>query len=377
MKRLIALAVIATVAVAACGSSKKSTTGSTTTAVSGSPTTASGGSPSTGNPSSPVTISEAGSSLLYPFLQVLESPLTAAYSNISLAPAAGGSGKGISDAIAGTVEMGGSDAYLSSSEISAHPGLQNIPIAISSQAVNYNLPGFSNLKLSGNVIAEMYQGKITKWNDPAIASLNPGVNLPSTGVVPVRRVDSSGDTFIFTSFLSATNQSWSSGPSLGTTVTWPAVASEQTASGNPGMVQTCHTTPGCIAYIGISAESKATTAGLEEAMLQNQAGSFVQPSSATVESAVAAGSSNIPANLAAPLIYESGAQSYPIVNFEYLVVKSTQSSSDVAQAIRTFLSWAISPTGGNSPTYLAKEHFQPLPTSVVPAVQAAIAKIQG
>ena len=331
----------------------------------------------TGNPASAVTLNEDGSSLLYPYLQELETPLKAAYSNVTLSAAPGGSGKGISDAIAGTVQMGGSDAYLSSSEFTAHPSLLNVPIAISSQAVNYNLKGITNLKLSGDVIAKIYEGSITKWNDPAIAALNPGVTLPAQGIVPVHRVDSSGDTFIFTSFLSATNSTWSNGPSIGTTVSWPSVSSAITAQGNPGMVQTCSTTPGCIAYIGISAESTAQTAGLGEAELQNKDGNFVLPSSSTVDSAVSAGATGIPSNLAAPLIYESGAQSYPIVNFEYIVVNKTQSSSDTAQAIRDFLSFAISTTGGSSSTYLSKDQFEALPSSVLPQVQSAIASIGG
>lgn len=328
-----------------------------------------------GNPTSAVTLNEDGSSLLYPFLQELVTPLHTAYSNITLAPAPGGSGKGISDAISGTVQMGGSDAYLSPGQISANPGLMNIPIAISAQAVNYNLPGVSNLKLSGAVLAKIYEGKIGKWNDPAIASLNSGVSLPATTIVPVRRVDSSGDTFIFTSFLSATSTDWQNGPAFGTTVTWPAAAGELTASGNPGMVQTCKATPGCVAYVGVSAEASAQQAGLGEAMLQNKSGSFLQPTSDTITAAVTAGSSNVPENLAAPLIYEDGAQSYPIVNFEYIVVKSTQSSADTAKAIRTFLSWAIDPSGGSTSQFLQKENFVALPDTVVSKVKAAIAKI--
>jgi phosphate transport system substrate-binding protein len=331
--------------------------------------------PSTSNPSSAQTLSESGSSLLYPFLQVLVTPLKTQFSNVTLAPSAGGSGKGITDAIAGTVQMGGSDAYLSNGQLQANPGLMNIPIAISSQAVNYNLPGVTNLKLTGDVIAKMYQGTITKWNNQAIASLNPGVTLPATTIVPVRRVDSSGDTFIFTSFLSATNSTWQAGPAFGTTVTWPAAAGELTANGNPGMVQTCKATPGCIAYVGISAEASAQSAGLGEAMLQNKSGNYVLPTSSTVNAAVTAGSGSIPANLAAPLIYESGAQSYPIVNFEYIIVKSKQTSADTALAIRDFLAWAIDPNGGSNPTYLAKEQFVALPSSVIPKVNAAIASI--
>jgi len=376
LKRLIPFAVLATLAIAACGSSSKSTT-ATTTSAGTTPTTVSTGALNVGNPASAVTLTEDGSSLLYPFLQELEPAVHTAYSNITLSPAAGGSGKGISDAEAGNVLMGGSDAYLSAADIAKYPGLLNIPIAISSQAVNYNLPGIKNLKLSGNIIAQIYQGTITKWNDPAITALNPGVTLPATTIVPVRRVDGSGDTFIFTSFLSDTNAKWQSGPSIGTTVTWPSVSNELTADGNPGMVQTCHATAGCIAYIGISSESAALTAGLGEAELQNEAMNFVQPTPATINAAVAVGSGNVPADLAAPLIYESGAQSYPIVNFEYLVVKTTQSSAAVAQAIRTFLVWASLPTGGSTPTFLAKKDFEALPTSVVAKADTVIATITG
>lgn len=380
LKLLVAIPLLLSAAtLAACGSSSpsKSSTATTTpkaTSSTMSPTTTSA-TVTTGNPTSPVTLNEDGSSLLYPFLQELVTPLKTAYPNITLAPAPGGSGKGISDAISGTVQFGGSDAYLNSGETSANPGLMNVPVVVSAQAVNYNLPGVSNLKVSGNVLAQIYEGKITKWNDSAIAALNPGVKLPSTTIVPVRRVDSSGDTFLFTSFLSATNPSWASGPAEGTTVTWPAVSNELTADGNPGMVQTCKATPGCVAYIGVSAEASAQAAGLGEAMLQNKSGDYLQPNATDITAAANAGSADVPASLAQSLIYEPGAQSYPIVNFEYIIVKSTQSSAALAGAIRTFLAWTISPSGGSQASYLAKEDFVALPSTVVPAVTAAIAKI--
>ncbi len=386
MKRLIPLAVIACVALAACGGSSHSSSSATTNP---SATTTPGdtsapsatGAPSavanlnTGNPASRVILNEDGSSLLYPFLQELVTPLRTTYANISLSPAAGGSGKGISDAINGTVQMGGSDAYLSPGQMSANPGLQNIPIVVSAQAVNYNLPGIKNLKLTGNVLAEIYTGKITKWNDPAITALNPGVTLPATGIIPVRRVDSSGDTFLFTSFLDQTNTAWANGPAFGTTITWPPVASEVTAHGNPGMVQTCKATPGCVAYVGVSAEASAQAAGLGEAMLQNKSGAYLQPTAANITAAADAGATSMPANLAVSLIYQPGTTSYPIVNFEYIVVKDSQHRADVSKAIRTFLAWTQSSTGGSAPQYLAKANFVALPASTVPAIQAVIAKI--
>jgi phosphate transport system substrate-binding protein len=376
VKKLMFVAVAVAIAAAACSSSSKSTSSGATTTTSH-PSSGASATPVTGNPSSAVTLTSSGSTLLLPYLQTLATPLHAAFPNITLQPSGGGSGKGISDAIAGTVNMGASDAYLSSAQRTQNPGLANIPIAVSSQAVDYNLSGVSTpLKLTGNVIAEMYQGSIKTWNDPQIAKLNPGVSLPSTNVVPVRRVDSSGDTFIFTSFLTATNSAWNSGPNLGTTVNWPPVTGELTASGNPGMVQTCHSTPGCIAYIGISSQPAAQQAGLGEAMLQAKAGQFVTPTAANVLNAVNNSTSNVPANLSASLIYAPGAYSYPIVNFEYMIVKDSQPNANTSGAIRTFLAWAISPSGGATPANLSKEGFVALPGAVIPKVNTAIAAIK-
>src|SRR5580698_1213497 len=269
------IALLGTLAVVACGGT--STTPTATT--SGTPKPA-----ATGNPTTSVTLSESGSSLLLPFLQELVSPLTAAYPNITLAPAGGGSGKGITDAIAGNSLLGGTDAYLSPAQFSANPSLANIPVAVSAQGVWFNLPGIKSLKLSGDVLAKIYSGTIKTWNDPAIAALNSGVSLPATTIVPLVRQGSAGDTFLFTSFLSATNSTWSNGPGFGTTVTWPKVAGEGSASSNPGMVAACKT--GCIAYIGVSASAAATSAGLGEAMLENKAGDFLTPSASTISAAV-------------------------------------------------------------------------------------------
>ncbi len=330
----------------------------------------------TGNPTSNVVLNEAGSTLIYPYLQVLAPKLHDAYSHIYLDPGPGGSGKGISDAIAGLTPLGGSDAYLSTGILKANPGLLNIPIAISAQAVNYNVPGVGNhLKISGTVLAQIYQGKVTRWNDKAIAALNPGVKLPAMRIVPVRRVDASGDTFIFTSLLSATNKTWATKVSFGTTVSWPPVSNELTANGNPGMIQVCHSTPGCVAYIGVSVEATALKQGLKEALLQNRAGHFVLPTHPNIEAAVAAGAGSTPANLAKSLIYEPGANAYPIINFEYLIVKSRQPSYETALAIRTFLTWAISSTGGATPKNLSVVGFAALPQVVLSKVGAAINRV--
>ena len=336
----------------------------------------------TANPTSAVTLHEDGSSLIYPYLLALAPELPTAYSNITLSPASGGSGKGQTDAIAGNVQMGGSDAFLSSSQFSSNPGLMNIPIAVSAQAVNYNVPGLvlpsgqTGLHLSGCILANMYMGKITNWNDPSIAALNPGSKLPNLPIVPIHRVDASGDTFIFTSFLTDTNSAWASGPSFGTLVSWPT-ASQISANGNPAMVQACSANPGCVAYIGVSVEAQASSAGLGEALLQNQSGNFVLPTGTNMASSVSAGASKIPADLAVSLIYQKGADSYPIVNFEYLVVKKTQPSADIATAIKDFFSWALSSSGGATPANLGTVGFIALPSNALPGVDAEVDSITG
>ena len=403
---LFAAALVASgLALAACGSTSTSTGGSQakttqaktstltckTSAVansgaanapSGSPAPTSAASIPTANPAAPVTLHEDGSSLIYPYLLALGPELPKAYSNITLSPASGGSGKGQTDAIAGNVQMGGSDAFLSSSQFSANPGLMNIPIAVSAQAVNYNVPGLvlpsgqTGLHLSGCILANMYMGKITNWDDSSIAALNPGAKLPNLPIVPIHRVDGSGDTFIFTSFLSDTNRAWASGPSFGTLVSWPT-ASQVSADGNPAMVQACSANPGCVAYIGVSVESQASSAGLGEALLQNQSGNFVLPTGTNMASSVSAGAGRIPADLAVSLIYQKGADSYPIVNFEYLVVKKTQTSAATATAIKDFFSWALSPTGGATPANLGTVGFIALPSNALPGVDAEVDSITG
>lgn len=143
------------------------------------------------------------------------------------------------------------------------------------------------------------------------------------------------------------------------------------------MVQACSSNPGCVAYIGVSVESQASSAGLGEALLQNQSGNFVLPTGINMASSVSAGAGKIPADLAVSLIYQKGADSYPIVNFEYLVVKKTQPSADTATAIKDFFAWALSSTGGATAANLGTVGFIALPSSALPGVDAEVNSITG
>src|SRR5262249_46819363 len=171
-----------------------------------------------------------------------------------------GSGKGIAAATAGTVDIGASDAFLSSGDLVTNPAMLNIPLAVSAQQVNYNVPGLrpaTHLRLNGEVLAEMYRGAITSWNDPRIAALNPREQLPPTRAVPLPRVESPGDTCLFTSYLSTQDAAWDRVTGYSTTVAWPPVPGARAETGNTGMVAGCKATPGCVAYVGIAYLSSA------------------------------------------------------------------------------------------------------------------------
>jgi phosphate transport system substrate-binding protein len=331
----------------------------------------------------PTVITETGSTLLYPLM----GEWTEAYQKqfvtsgakpapiVTIETGGTGSGTGIADATTGTVDIGASDAYLSGSDLSADPHLLNIALAISAQQVNYNLPTVKTpLKLNGTVLAGIYTGKITKWNAPQIASLNPGVKLPSMTIVPLRRLDSSGDTFLFTSYLNAQDSSAWSASNVSTTVSWPAVKGELSETGNGGMVTGCQSTPGCIAYIGISYLSKTQAAGLGQAELQNKAGKFEAPVPAAITATADAETASTPKSETLSMIDGSAPTGYPIVNYEYAIVSTNQSNGIVAEDIRAFLHWAVH-TGQSGTTYLDAVNFQPLPASVVTLSDNQIAKI--
>ncbi len=324
-----------------------------------------------------VTLLETGSSLLYPLFNLWVPKYTAMHPGVRITTQSTGSGTGIAQAISGVAQIGASDAYMSSAQLKKDPGILNIPLAISAQTVNYNVPGLNNanLKLSGPVLAGIYSGKIRHWNDPAIAKINPGVTLPSQGIVPIHRTDGSGDTFIFSQYLAASDSDWADNVGYGTTLSWPPVQGGIGAIGNPGMVQACGQTPGSLAYIGVSYAAQITKAGLGTALLQNRAGNFVLPNPTTVGAAVAALEDKTPADQRISLIFAPGENSYPIINYEYAIVNSRQASSDIAAAVRDFLTWAVDPAGGSTPEFLGVVHFLSLPEKIAALSKAQIAKI--
>ncbi len=325
-----------------------------------------------------VTVSETGSTLLYPLFQAWIAGYKSVAPDVTITAAGTGSGAGEKAALDGSVRIGASDAYLSDRVAEQNPQILDIPLAISAQTINYNLPGLngSNIKIDGPTLAAIYAGKITQWDDPAIKAMNPGAALPHQQIVPVRRADGSGDTFIFTQFLDFSAETWENNPGYGTEITWPKVAAEKAVDGNDGVVKTLAATPYSIGYVGISYADQIAKAGLGTAMVKNQEGKFLLPNPQSIADAAAQLDPRTPPYERITLIFAPGDNSYPLINYEYAVVSKSQPSVAMAHAIRHFLLWAISEPGGNSKEYLKPVGFIALPDFIRGLSERQIGQIQ-
>jgi len=331
-----------------------------------------------------VTITETGSSLLFPAFSLWAAGFQSTYHNVTVKVDSTSSGTGIKDASEGNVDMGASDAFLSTGNLVQHPDLLNIPLAISAQQVNYNLPTVpltKHVKLDGQLLAEIYSGLITRWNDQRIKGVNPGIALPNIPIVPLHRAESSGDTFLFTSYLSAkaspANLTWSRNIGYGTSVAWPArVGAVPPQQGNSGIEADCASKVGCVAYIGISYLHKALADGLGYAELANSAGRFFLPTdAASIAAAVKPFVAQMPANESISMVNGPAGNGYPIVNYEYAIVPDHYANPTTARDVKAFLHWVI--TTGKAPKYLGGDiMFQPLPPEVAYLADVQIARIK-
>jgi len=378
---VLAFVGICALALAACSSSSSSAT--TTTSSNTQQTTATTGagvsvqSLEAKAPSGAVSLEETGSSLLYPLFNLWVSGAKQKFPNLTVTTASTGSGTGVSAAATSTVQIGASDAYLAPSDLTAYPGIMNIPLAISAQFIAYNVPGVTgHLKLTGMLLSQIYQGQVTNWDAPAIKSINPGLDLPNLPIVTVHRSDSSGDTFLFTSFLSDADPSgWGTKYSYSTSIQFPNAPGAEGAEKNTGMPTTCQATRGCVAYIGVSYLQKALQAGLGEAELQNKSGNYELPTATAISAEASGYASQTPSTGTISMIFGPATDGYPIVNYEYAIVLEKQSSPQDAAAIQAFLAWAIDPSGGNASTYLNQVNFVPLPSQVVNIAVNQLSKI--
>ncbi|MEX2152162.1 MAG: phosphate ABC transporter substrate-binding protein PstS [Gemmatimonadaceae bacterium] len=250
-----------------------------------------------------------------------------------------GSGGGVRQIQEQTVDFGATDGPMSDEELSRAKGgpLMHFPTVLGADVLGYNLPGVSQrLKLSGDAIADIYLGKVTKWNDPRIATLNPGVSLPNSDILVVHRSDGSGTTYVFTDYLAAVSPEWKRVVGRGKEVKWPTGIG---AKGNEGVAGQVKQTPGSIGYMELA---YAKQNNLAHALVKNAAGNFVE---ATIPSITAAAEgAALPPNTdyRVSIVNAPGANAYPISSFTWLLIYRNQTDAAKAQKLKDFLRWAYS-----------------------------------
>jgi phosphate transport system substrate-binding protein len=345
---LLVFAAGTVVLAAACGSGG----GSTTTVTAGNKNTASS-----------KVLTGAGSTLVYPLVSQWE-PDYATKAGVTITYGAIGSGGGIDQITARAVDFGASDAPLSADQATACKGCLQIPWALGATVVTYNVKGVpNNLHLTGPVVADMYLGNITSWNDPKIKALNPGVSLPSTKVTPIYRSDGSGDSFVFSSYLSAVSPDFKS--KVGAS-TQPPFSTGTGAAKNSGVAASVQSTDGAIGYVAIS---YIAADGLNQALIQNAAGKYVTPSVDGIKAAADAVTTAQPDG-SIPLVNPpaSAAAAYPLSTYTYAIVPK---SSPKAAELKAFLTYAITDGQAFGPDL----GFPPLPSAVVSSDKTEIASI--
>jgi phosphate ABC transporter phosphate-binding protein len=326
-----------------------------------------------------ITLQGAGATFPYPLLNsIIGNYSTNVKPNVLVNYQPIGSGGGISayKQSQATVDFAASDAPLSASDVGNIPNSLHIPETIGAVTIAYNLPGISSgLHLTGKVIADIFQGTVTMWNDPAIQSINQNVTLPAKAISTVHRSDGSGTTFIFTSYLTASSTAWNSSVGASKSVSWPVGSG---SSGNTGVASSVQGNPYSIGYVELA---YVLENGMTVAVVQNPSGNYIQPSLESTQLAVQSGaSSGLPAGNASwtnvNLLNTPDANAYPIASFTYLIVyKELNVLSDMTQAKATALAqflWYVVHDGQDFAPGLS---YAKLPSNVVQIDETTIQSI--
>jgi phosphate transport system substrate-binding protein len=310
------------------------------------------------------TLDGSGSTFQQAFDEAVIESFTAQQPNVTVTYAGGGSGQGQLDLQAGTKQWAGTDSLIKPEDLPKYEGtVLYFPTVAAPITIAYNLAGVSNLKLSANTIAEIFENHITKWDDTAIKADNPGADLPSTAITVAHRAEPSGTTANFTAYLkAAAPTTWTLGSDK--TVAWPS--GQQAGNANSGVAQIIKSTSGAIGYVDYS---DAKAAGLVFASIKNADGRFVAPSLASASAALSG------ATLAADLTYNpmnaAGANAYPITSPTFIIVDEQQSDPAVAAALQGFLEYIL----GDGQRLAAQVDFAGLPPAMLTKARAQIAQI--
>jgi phosphate transport system substrate-binding protein len=277
-----------------------------------------------------------------------------------------GSGGGIRQFTEGTVDFGATDGPMNESQIQAVNGnVLHVPTVLGAVVVTYNLPslGESKLKFDGNVLVDIFMGRITKWNDGKIAALNPGVKLPDQDLIVVHRSDGSGTTYVFTDYLNKFSREWKDKVGYATSVNWPVGLG---GKGNEGVTQQVKQVEGALGYVELI---YAISNNLPYAQIKNMAGNYIDPSLETVTAAAAGIKLPKDTDFRVSITNPPGEQAYPISSFTWLLVKKDNRDAGKAKLIRDFLTWMLTPEAQKMASAL---HYAPLPDPVVSLVQSRL-----
>ena len=316
-----------------------------------------------------VRLTGSGATFPFPLYAAWFKAFGAKHKTVSVDYQGKGSGAGVRDFINRTVDFAASDAAMTDEEISKVPGgVLLLPMTGGEIVLAYNLAGNpKGLKLPRDVYTAIFLGKITKWSDPRLKAANPGVNLPDQDITVVRRADSSGTTFVFTTHLAAISEEWAKGPGAGTTVNWPKSDKIVASPKNDGVSATVKQTPGAIGYLEYAF---AKFAKLETAQLQNRAGQYVTPGGDGGPAALA--SVRLPPDLRAWVSDPDAPKAYPIASYTWMLFYKENKEPKKAAAARDLVEYCL--TEGQKTS--AQMGYIPLPPNVVDAVRKASAGIR-
>jgi phosphate transport system substrate-binding protein len=317
---------------------------------------------------SALLLNGAGSTFGYPIYSRWFSVYAKQHPDIHFNYQSIGSGGGIRMLMDKTVVIGASDAPLSDAQMKKAPApVLHFPTVLGAVSITYNLPGFKKeLRLTGPLIADIFMGKVTKWNDPALEKLNPGVKLPDRPIAVVHRSDGSGDTYIFADYLSKVSPDWAKQVGRAVSLNWPTGIG---GKGNEGVTALVRETPYAIGYVTLI---YALETDMPVAEVENRDGNWIKPSLKSVTAAAAGAAANMPADFRVSITDAPGADTYPISSFTWMIVYTKQEDHAKGEALKHFLRWMLH----QGQKYAAPMNYAPLPPQVVKLEEAQIAKLQ-
>jgi phosphate transport system substrate-binding protein len=314
-----------------------------------------------------IQLNGAGATFPYPIYSKWFSEYHKIHPNVQVNYQSIGSGGGIRQISERTVDFGATDGPMNVEQLQNAPGILHFPTVMGAVVPIYSIPGVSaELKFTGPLLADIFLGKVTKWNDKAIAALNPGVNLPDADIAVVHRSDGSGTTYIFVDYLAKVSPAWKKNVGVATSVKWPVGVG---GKGNEGVAGQVKQQPGAIGYVELI---YAIQNKIDYGQVQNSSGRFVRASLEGVTASASAAAAAMPKDFRVSITNAPGENVYPISSFTWLLVYQNQKDKTKGKILTDFLHWMLA----DGQKYCSELGYAPLPREVVALEEAAIAKVK-